>query len=234
MRSDDISADILGEPPSGDRDIGIRKGTVLAWNDLTGENTVDIEGQLFEDLDVLISGIGVRYSVGDAVSIVRQQSRYYIQGRIGSVNGAAGSSIQEVLSNVSDTVTPTAGAWIDVPSGPVKTDVYIGSSRSALVMWRTDISVNNSTGEVGWAISGASSAAPGAAAGTSIIHSANTSGTPSTAVKATLSGFFYLSRGRVYQVNQGLHTFTMKYRVSVTGTGINATFGSPQMTVIPL
>lgn len=232
MRSDDIAQDILGKPPSGDRDIGMRQGVILAWNDLTGQNLVDVEGQLFQDLDVQMSGIGISYAVNDVVNIVRRQSRYFIQGKVGAVNGSAGSGVQEVLLNYSDTVTSTGGGWIDVPSGVVSTQAYIGSSQKALVFWRADISANNSTGEVSWAVTGASSITVASHAGMSLVLNANTVGTPSTAVKQTTTGV-YTARAAI-GLNQGLNTFTLKYRVAVSGSGINAVFGSPQMTVIPL
>lgn len=233
MRSDDISGDITGKPPSGDRDIGMRQGKILAWDDLTGDNIVDIEGEEFDDLDVLITGIGVRYSVNDVVSIVRRQSRYFIQGKVGTVNGAAGSSVQETRRNYSDIVGSTAGAWIDVPSGIVSVQAYIGSSRMAIVMWGADVAGNNSFGEVGWSVSGASSVAPGAFAGMSISHDLNSgAAAQSTSAKASISSFFTMTE--TWGMQQGLNTFTMKYRVGVTGTGVNAVFGSPKMTVIPL
>lgn len=232
MRSDDISQDIRVKPPSGDRDIGMRQGVILAWNDLTGENIVQIEDQVFENLDVIINGIGVQYAVNDSVSILRRQSRYFIHGKVGAVNGAAGSAIQEEVFNLTDTVTPTGGAWIDVPSGVVSCQAYIGSSRKAIVIWRCDVTCNNSVGEVGFGVNGASSVATGAFAGMSLVHSASTGGTPSTAVKTTINGF-YTMRVKTGLV-AGLNEFRVKYRVSVTGTGVNASFGSPQITVIPL
>lgn len=233
MRSDDISRDINGKPPSGDRDIGMRQGVILAWNDLTGENLVDVEGQVFEDLDVLMSGIGIRYSVNDVVSIIRRQSKYYIQGKVGAVNGAAGSSVQEYRGNYSDTVANTAGAWVDVPSGPATVQAYVGSSRMAIVMWRADIFAQNSFGEISWTVSGASSIAAAAWAGMSIIGQANSgAAAQSTSIKATISGFFTMNSS--LGMRNGLNTFTLKYRVGLFGTGINATFGSPQLTVIPL
>ncbi|HEY3513562.1 MAG TPA: hypothetical protein VG497_01930 [Kribbella sp.] len=232
MRSDDISADILGQPPSGDRDIGMRQGVILAWDELSGENVVDIEGQTFENLDVLISGIGTRFAVYDVVSILRRQSRYFIQGKIGAVNGAAGSAIQEEVYDYSDVVGSTGGAWIDPPSGVASCQAYIGSSKKAIVIWRADITCNNSKGEISWTASGASNVPVAAFAGMSLMHQATTAGTPSTAVKATLCGF-YTVRDQV-GLRQGLTTFTLKYRVSVSGSGVDATFGSPQITVIPL
>jgi hypothetical protein len=232
VRSDDIAPDVIGKPPSGDRDIGIRQGKILAWDDLTGENQVDIEGQVFDDLDVLINGMGVRYTENDVVSVVRRQSRYFIQGKIGAVNGAAGSGIQEVTPNFQDTVNPTGGGWIDAPSGVVSCDAYIGSSRRAIVWWRADVTCNNSFAEISWTASGSSDISVAAFSGMSIFHQATTAGTPSTAVKSTISGFFTVRPNSGLQ--QGLTTFTMKYRVGVTGTGVNATIGAPQITVVPL
>lgn len=232
MRSDDISGDISGKPPSGDRDIGMRQGKILAWDDLTGENQVDVEGQVFEDLDVLMSGIGISYAVNDVVNIVRRQTRYFIHGKVGAVNGAAGSAVQEEVFNYSDVVTPTSGLWIDPPSGVVSCQAYIGTSCKAIVIFRCDITCNNSVGEVGFGVSGASSIATAAFAGMSLFHSASTVGTPSTAVKSTATGFYTIRKKA--GLSPGLNLFTMKYRVSVTGTGVNTAFGSPQITVIPL
>lgn len=229
MRSDDISQDIRTKKPSGDRDIGMRQGVILAWNDLTGENLVDVEGEAFQNLDVLVTGIGISYALNDVVNIVRRQSRYFINGKVGAVNGSAGSGIQEAVFGYSDTVASTAGGWVDVPSGVVSIQAYIGSSSKAMVVWRADVSCNNSTGEVSWAVSGATNVTVASRAGMSMVMDAATTGTPSTAVKETLCGLYTL-RG----LNQGLHTFTMKYRVAVHVSGINVVFGSPQITIIPL
>lgn len=232
MRSDDISPDILGKALSGDRDIGMRQGVILAWNDLTGENLVDVEGQEFEDLDILMSGFGISYVVNDVVNIVRRQTKYFIHGKVGAVNGAAGSAIQEEVFNYDDVVTPTSGSWIDPPSGVASCQAVVGSSGKAIVIWRCDITCNNSIGEVGFGVSGESDIDTAAFAGMSLYHSASTVGTPSTAVKTTVNGFYTMRHSA--GLMPGLNTFRLKYRVSVTGTGVNVRFGAPQITVIPL
>lgn len=232
MRSDELGPAIRQPPPSGDRDTGMRVGIIRAWNDLTGENTVEIEGQQFDNLDAVQGGIGINYNPDDVVVVMRKQSTYFIFGKVTSPGAGAGSSVQQVTFGYSDVVTPTSGNWIDVPSGVVSVDAYIGSGLKALVIWRADVTVNNSTGEVGWSVSGASNITPGTFAGMSMMVQASTSGTPSTAVKETACGFFTLHKGG--GLKKGLNTFTLKYRVSVSGSGVNATFGSPQITVVPL
>jgi len=218
--------------PSGSRDIGLRQGVITAWDDLTGQNTVNVEGEEFTNLDCVQSGIGISYAAGDSVVVMKKQSTYFILGKVASSNGMAGSAIQEVVYGYSDTVGSTGGGWIDVPTAPVSVTAYIGSSRKCIVIWRADVSVNNSLGEVSWDVTGASSITVASRAGMSMIMDATSSGSPSTAVKATLAGF-YTVRPSI-GLKQGLNTFTMKYRVALHGSGTVSVFGSPQMTVIPL
>ncbi|WP_033288245.1 hypothetical protein [Amycolatopsis jejuensis] len=233
MRSEDIAQDILVPKPSGERDIGLRVGVVLSWDTLTGENVVEIEGEAFPNLRAVQGGIGIRYTQGDVVVVMKKQTTFFILGRVAAPGGAAGSAVQYDRLGAGGAGLPsTGGAWQYFSDNRASVTTYIGSSCAALVLWSVDVAVNQSQGEIGWEITGASSVLPGAFTGMSIQLKESGALTPSPTVSATVSGHYVMSFGA--GLRQGLNTFTMMYRVAVTGAGTGADFGNRTLTVIPL
>lgn len=221
--------------PTGDQDFSLVQGRIVSWDRLTGLNTVELNGGFITNVSALHSGIPSWFNPGDSVQLVRKQSRYFILGKVASPGGTAGSSVQFRTRGGSSTINNTAGAWVDVPSsgGPLSLDVYVSSSRAVLILWGADITCNNSSGELGWAVSGATTLAPGAFNNTSVKNSANSgAAAASTAVGTTVTGSYVLGPGA--GLNAGLNTFTMKARVAVFGTGVSADFGNVTLTLIPL
>ena len=228
MRSDDISQDMMPREPAGQRDIGLRLGTILAWDNLTGANTVDIEGQQFQDLKAIQGGIGIRYTPGDVVVIMKKQTTFFIFGRVASVGGAAGAAVVSDTNNLVYNTGSSGGSFANFPdNGPVVT-TYIGSSRRALLIWSADCSVSQSKAEIGWAVSGASTMASGSFAATTAQLAEQTT---ATVVAATVTGSYVMGSGA--GLKTGVNTFTMQYRTELFG-GTGANYGNRSLTVIPL
>ena len=219
----------------GDQDFSLVQGRVVSWDRLTGLNTVEVNGGFITNVSALHSGIPTWFNAGDSVQLVRKQSRYFILGKVASPGGTAGSSVQFRTRTDSSTINNTSGAWVDLPStgGALSLDVYVSSSRAVLVLWGADISCNNSIGEVGWAISGATTLAPGSYNNTTVKNSANSgAATSSTATSVTCTGSYVMGPG--VGLNAGLNTFTLKAKVGIFGTGVSASFGNQTLTLIPL
>lgn len=219
--------------PTGDQDFSLVQGRIVSWNRLTGLNTVELNGGFITNVSALHSGIPTWFNPGDSVQLVRKQSRYFILGKVASPGGTAGSSVQFGTRTGLNTINNTSGSWVDLPTSPLSQDVYISSSRAVLILWGADIDTNNSMGELGWAVSGATTLNPGSFNNTTVKLSANSgAATASTAVSATVTGSYVMGPG--VGLNAGLNTFTLKARVSVFGTGVNAGFGNVTLTLIPL
>lgn len=57
-----------------------REGQVLAWDDVTGSNTIKIGSEEFSDC-LNIAGTGSRFAVGDTVVLAVRERRAFILGR---------------------------------------------------------------------------------------------------------------------------------------------------------
>lgn len=246
MAQPDQIADLIATAmrgPQGPDDSGFHIGTVLSWNTLTGENIIEVQGQQIPNLRTLSSGIGIKYTAGETVVLIRKQTQWFILGKVGAVGGAVGSSLNDSQTNFLGTFG-TSGSWNDLPTGPVTSTVNIGSSRSALVFWRCNIKVRvgdttfganiydpSASADVSFAVSGASSIAAGFWAGQQITlqgENYNTGGGGRmVAINSTVSGFMPVAAQ--HGLNKGQNTFSMKFRSSQT-----AEFFEPGITVLPL
>lgn len=220
--------------PTGAEDAAFHTGVIRSWDRQSGTNVVIINGVEISNLKALQGGIGIYYSPGDVVIIIRKQRQYFIMGKVAAPGGAAGSGVQFVTSNVSDHVNNTS--YVDLPSGPgPSVSAYIGSSKSAIVIWQCTVSANNAKGQIAFQVSGASSIAPGAFTGMSVWHTNRTfnqSGSMSVTTEATLTGAYTIGPGAGLQT--GLNTFQLKYRTDNFNAGAGADFSQPGLTVIPL
>lgn len=218
---------------TGDQDFSLVQGRVVSWDRLSGANTIELNGGYVTNVSVLHAGIPTWFNPGDSVQLVRKQSRYFILGKVASPGGTAGSSVQFGTRTGLNTINNTAGAWVDLPTSPLSVNVYVSSSRAVLILWGADIDCNNSFGELGWAVSGATTMSPGAFNNTTVKSSANSgAATSSTATSNTITGTYVLGPGA--GLNAGLNTFTLKARVGIFGTGVSANFGNVTLTLIPL
>lgn len=231
--------------PTGPEDSAFHTGVVNTWNTLSGVNTVTVNGVVLSNLKSLYSGVGISYQPNDVVVILRKQSQYFILGKVSTPGGTAPSTIQEGFFSFVTTFG-TAGAWGNHPTlgaGPTS-QVYIGSSRSCLVLFSANIKVRVGDTAFGpdiydplclaaisFAVSGASTIAADAYLGqTALLQMENTNtggGGKMVSTLTTVSGFMRL--GPQHNLNVGLNTFTIKYK-----SGQTAEFQIPHLVVIPL
>jgi hypothetical protein len=78
MRSDDLVPLLAGTPSLS---VGIRQGVIVAWDALTGENTVSVAGTEMTNLNFLSNGTIPNYVAGDSVSIMTYASTWTIIGK---------------------------------------------------------------------------------------------------------------------------------------------------------
>lgn len=215
-RADDL-VDLFAAAPAGPgQPITYRQGTVLEWNPRTAENTVRVGSTDLVNLPILNTGEAALLTAGATVGIMVAGSTMAILGRL-TIPGTpeAVTALEIVSNNVYTAVNADYGersttAWDDPTgtAGPTVSDVYIGRSGKAIVMVSATIATGGLPylgGGMSYVITGATTrAAP--AAGTDLTLQADTDG-----------GFgFGATRVFVEEgLNQGLHTFTAKYRSAV-------------------
>lgn len=222
MKSDDI-APLISAALNKREKIGMRQGTLLSWDPSTGNNTVQVAGQVFEDLPVLASG-SVAMAPGDIVALQRYGNSYFI---LGAIRNAGTGSLQTRSATVEANEATTSTSYTDLATaGPTLTNVYIGASRQCLVLVRAGMAVpGGEEAEASFTVSGASTISVNetwsAAVGTRGAPAGNwvQANTAAVALVKASDG-----------LNQGLNTFTMKYK-SVLGNTVN--FAGRVLTVIP-
>lgn len=219
-------------PLAGDQDNALHTGTIVSWDRFTGANSVRINGVILPNLDSLQSGIGISYTPGDVVVIQRKQTKYYIMGKVASPLGSAGSAPAFVTNNISYTVGSQTPGWADFADGGPAVTTYIGSSRTALVMWNGTAIMSNAEIELGFTVSGASSVASGSFTGMTIIAGQHSFDASVVTNSVTVSGIYLMGGGA--GLNKGQNTFKMQYRNILFPTGTGTSIGNRGLTVIPL
>lgn len=231
--------------PQGPEDAAFHTGVIKSWDRQTGINVVTINAVDISNVRALQTGIANWFTAGDVVIIMRKQTQYFILGKVAAPGGAAGSGVQYASSNIGVQMN-TGGVFADLTGFPntPQVSVYIGSSKSALVIWSCEVTVSSGSpvwsantfnayveGEVGWAITGATTIPAGSFNSTTVKHGAqfpNPAAGQAIDSKLVVTGTYTVSSG--IGVNVGLNTFSMKYR---TIAGLSVFFGNPSITVIP-
>ncbi|MGV9364530.1 hypothetical protein [Amycolatopsis sp. NPDC003731] len=236
MRSQDIAALIQAgtAPAPGDQDISLHKGTVRSWDRQSGVNTVEVNGTVLNNLDSLQGGVPTAYAVGDVVLVARKQSTYFLLGKVASAAGLAGSAPAFQTSGSAATYNASTAGYGDLASGTTPAvSTYIGSNRTALVLWQAKIDATDATADVAWQVSGASSIAPGQFTGMGITSGVRffNAGTTTVTTFETVSGSYLIGPGA--GLNPGFNTFSMKVRANVFNSG-SVAISALGITVIPL
>lgn len=135
--ADLLSAGVKG--PQGPEDSAFHTGVVRSWNSLTGANTVEVNGVLLPNLRTLRAGIGVAYTVGETVTILRKQTQYFILGKIAAVASGGSSGIQ--FGSKQDTHTYAQNLTPFFPSSGVTVSAYLSSSARALIILSSKVTV---------------------------------------------------------------------------------------------
>lgn len=224
MKSADIAAALVAgfqTNNNGNTDIGWHTGVVTAWDDATGLNSILINGNTFNNLSVITPSSTVTIVTGDTVAIMRVQTQYFILGKVAAPG--AGAALRPRQSVVLTGETCSSTTFTDLATvGPVVSNVYIGPSRSCMVLVSCGIINNNGSGYMGFAVSGASTIA---ANGLRTAYFQNPSGA-NLEITATQVVVLSAADG----LNQGFNTFTAKY---AKGGTLNASFDGRTLTVFP-
>ncbi|MGA6164314.1 hypothetical protein [Amycolatopsis magusensis] len=230
----DILADLMAaqaQAPQQSAEIGYHTGVMLAWDQQSGANTVDINGEQFVNLRCLTTGAGLLFAPGDTVVLMRMRTTYFILGRVAAPGaGAAMSTRVGVTANAAGLAAGSLGTWKnldmgDIP-GPSVPNVYVGPARRCLVTVTAEMTCGEFTDSfMGFEVTGATTI-PAAYSRSIRLQNWSTGGTI-----ASCSGTFLLDRDFSPSLNSGVHHFTAKYnRFQGAST---AEFSSRHLIVIP-
>lgn len=218
--------------PTGPEDSSIYTGQIVTWDDLTGANSVFVNGVTIPNLRVIQSGLGIGYQPGDVVKIQRIMTQYYIIGKIGAPGAGAA---QQIASQQIDTYEFTTNtSYTDLATVGPSVSAFIGSSRKCLVFLSAVVSAAGSPGAfvyiggtVGFTVTGASAIGAAAQRGLVMVQAAGPEGLGFTQ-SASAPILLDASSG----LNPGFNVFTTKYRSE--SASVAGGFRFRNITVIPL
>lgn len=223
-------------PPAGNSDIGFHQGVVQSWDEITGVNTVIVNGTSLSNLKALSIGAGIVLTPGDTVGLLRFQSTYFILGRVAAPGaGAALGTRQAYVATTESTSTTTYTNLATV--GPSLSGVYVSSARRAMVLITAQVAAGNCYGYASVEVSGASAIpasdanTPLSMGGFDMVDTSNL-GRVFSAGTATTVQIYDAGAG----LNQGLNTFTVKYKKATTGSWVSSAdpqFSRRRIVVIP-
>lgn len=133
MISDDVSPLFDKDAPS----VRFRQGTILTWNPVTGENTIDMAGGTLENVPVLNTGEAIALKAGHVVGLLGQGMAWFIIGRITPANDPnfAGASLafaantaQATNFALGTTIATKVSTTLDVPAWADEAAVIVTGS----------------------------------------------------------------------------------------------------------
>lgn len=239
--SDDLVPLFGAAPAAG---VGYRQGIVRAWNPVTAENTVEVDGVRFDNLPILNTNEALQLGEGDVVGILtvgQSAGSWAILGRLtipGTPQAASAlrvvsNRITAAIDNTSGTLTVPTPSYTDlsgVSAGPSVTATVSGSGK-ALVFFGVETSWGSPVAE------GMGAYASVAVSGATTISASASWGVGHDVYPVNESETFTASKFHLFSnLNPGEHTFTMKYRVyTYTGTGTpTITFREREIAVFAL
>lgn len=234
MKAGDIAALMSAgfAKPTGPEDSAFHTGQIVSWDELSGVNSVLVNGVILSNLKIIQSGIGLTYSVNDVVVIMRKQTQYFIMGKV--ADPGAGLSNQIKAAAVTANQTTATTTFTDLATVGPQVTVTIGSSRRCLVIVDCRITCTTAGqaaqyvgGAMGFAVSGASSIAAGNGALNVQFYSGPTA--PNIGWNQAVSHTVVLDSSN--GLNAGSNTFTAKY-YSQTASPICG-FEARNIVVIP-
>jgi hypothetical protein len=225
VRSDDPSTMFI-PPASSSSSVGWRTGVIESWDELTGLNSVRVEGQSLPNLRVLSTGLVTPFQIGDVVGIEVIGTQYFILGRIRAPGAGAAERIASSRIQVQNNNVPPQ-AFGDLPNHGPEVTMFIGSARRVLVVHSCEMGVNQSSGYQGVQVTGASNIAVETAITDAFLAFVGSGANIFQSVTATT--VVTAANG----LKQGVNTFTCKYKVTVSGTGTGVDFNNRVLTVIP-
>jgi hypothetical protein len=199
-------------------DFGYSQGQVIAWDFLAGTNTIQVGGAPLPDLPSLLGPEAILLRPGDSVALLRFRSTFFVIGRISAPGDDRGLGVEQDRVDTIENVTAVSPLWGDATTPGPSVQVYVGSSCRARV---TISAYLGAQGRAGLATSAAVEVKD-EKGNTIVAAGANNrylSILDQNATAAEFSGSRVIVLKPVDGLVQGLCTFTMKYRRSLSGLG---------------
>lgn len=241
FRADDLTPLLIPPPQPG---LGLRQGVVLTWNQATAENTIQVAGEVMQNVPILNTNESLLLVPGAVVALLTWNSTWFILGRLtipGTPEAASAlGAIRTITQTVTAGETTTLTTFDNLATyGPELVNVQIGPSGkclliiSALLKGTAARSYSIATGAayMGFAVTGATTITPALNDSLSVSIQYDTGG-----VVGAGANEFQLeanaSRILPLTLTPGLHTITAKYRA--INVAFEARFANRSLTVIPL
>lgn len=216
-------------------EIAFHTGVITSWDETTGVNTVNVGGTDMANLSVLSPSTTIGLRAGMAVGVLRVRSKYFILGKIAAPGAGAALATREAYAP--ELVSTSNSSWVSLPGGPTVENVYIGESRTALVLLSATIFSENAYSMATISVTGASNI-PAADMTTGIANAMFNEADPTSPglrSGATVANTIVLNES--HGLNTGFNTFTMQYtrrtRSGYTPTQ-DAQFENRRIVVMPL
>lgn len=216
-------------------EIAFHTGVITSWDETTGVNTVNVGGTDMANLSVLSPSTTIGLRAGMAVGVLRVRSKYFILGKIAAPGAGAALATREAYAP--EPVSTSNSSWVSLPGGPTVENVYIGESRTALVILSAAIFSENAYSMATISVTGASNIpAENMRTGiaTATFNEADPT-SPGLRSGATVANTIVLNES--HGLNTGFNTFTMQYtrrtRSGYTPTQ-DAQFENRRIVVMPL
>lgn len=236
-RPDDLAPLLFRDPGPG---LGFRQGTVVSYNSLTGENTIQVGGGLVADLPILNTSEALLLEAGSVVGILTAGSSWFILGRI-TVPGTpdaltALQAVRTVDAAVLTSESTTSLTYTDLATPGPEVTATIGPSGRCLVTLSAEIvvtaeagaAIDTSAGYMSVELTGANAQSPqiGRRLYTEIRYDESGSSTMEIRAEIGASRTFVISG-----LTPGETTFTCKY---ATSTELPVTFRTRSLLVMTL
>lgn len=216
-------------------EIAFHTGVITSWDETTGVNTVNVGGTDMANLSVLSPSTTIGLRAGMPVGVLRVRSKYFILGKIAAPGAGAALATREAYAP--ELVSTSNSSWVSLPGGPTVENVYIGESRTALVILSAGIFSENAYSMATISVTGASNI-PAENMLTGIVNAVFNEANPTSPglrSGATVANTIVLNES--HGLNTGFNTFTMQYtrrtRSGYTPTQ-DAQFENRRIVVMPL
>ena len=219
--------------PSGNEDQSWHMGRVLTWDDISGVNTVQVNGTVIPNMKSIVGGVGASYKPGDNVMVQRKQTQYVIHGRLQSPGVSSGSTPKYSVGTGGN-ISGAVGSWRDLNAGPSAVPsitLRVGTNQNFFVSFGAEsMDTNGSSLVTSPSITGDFTMPPGTFAGQTCFVSSGAVAVSHSPGKTV--GFFAGSGIAPYFVTPGVITITLKFILTLsTGSVVGVT--RPWLSVIP-
>jgi hypothetical protein len=218
--------------PSGNDDESWNMGRVITWDDISGVNTVSVNGTVIPNMKSIVGGIGGAYKAGDNVLIQRKQTQYVIHGKL-QAPGLSSGSQPAYNTGAGGVITGTTGTWKDLDAGagsnisPSLT-VRVGTNQNFIVSFGCEyVSCDRSGVTMGVNIAGAFTMNPGLFQGDRV-SCASYGSVNAADIPMSKTIYYFQGTGIGSQrVAPGVITISLKYNLALSGTGTSANVHAP-------